>query len=132
MGMRGIPFGVARSLAFASVFCCQATPIDPSRPAEPVDVPAITQRLVERQWQAEGTAAWTLETFDRERRHACAFGIATDGKLRCLPTADAPSSTSAFADPDCTRPIFARGNELEPCNESPDSEMYAVVGQRFV
>jgi len=45
--------------------------------------------------------------WDRTHGQYCDFGRASDGSLRCLPTARLPAELmSYFADPACTRPVF--------------------------
>lgn len=91
---------------------------------------ASGSRLIARSIGSPGSAARKLVAFhDRELAVDCAFGYASDGSLRCIPTeALSERSDLVFADEACSEPAYALGAR-QGCAGDPLWASEAVVLQ---
>jgi hypothetical protein len=98
--------GWTAGLCFAlAALGCGKTDSVPSAPE--VDAPGTEPRLVPWQLETEGSEPLVVGIFDSEQKQPCQFLPDIEGQLRCLPLAPGPlERTSAFADPECSRPIY--------------------------
>jgi hypothetical protein len=84
----------------ASAFASSASPNDAAKNGSRITV--ITEQLV----GADGSATTPTERFrDEKLKVDCTFRVATDGALRCLPTAGLDNNINTFSDASCTAPL---------------------------
>jgi hypothetical protein len=96
-------------------------------------------RLKRRVLTASDGARASLGWYDTERKEACAFVKASDGKLRCLPQSIATMTGPYYSDVKCTRPLAAVAHgcaapaiasEIDAaCGAAPKYTIYKVTGR---